>query len=97
MPVQSSIHLVDPDLAEGLALFPSLPHARDRLPEFRRLTALADAWIPPPELEVIELKAHGALGAVDLFICKPRNTKLLPAVCAIHGGGFVTGSTKRMA
>lgn len=38
MPVQSSVHLVDPELVEGLAPFPLLPHAPDKLPAFRRLT-----------------------------------------------------------
>ena len=92
-----SFHLVDPDLREAIALFP--PFTPDQLPAFRELSSRPDPFEPNDRLleERLTLVGPGIGEFVDIIVCRPRDAAILPAICCIHGGGFVTGSAAKMA
>lgn len=94
----STRHLVAPELLEGIDLFPSLDFSVGI--ELIR-TGMADREMPPmPEgLEVVECKevfVAGLNGAPDvrLLVYTPPGEASgpRPAVCHIHGGGYVIGN-----
>ncbi len=93
-------HLVDPQLAPLLELFPALDLTPELLPEQRALTrALFEerkALLPDyPDIEVTERYILGQAGApeVRVLVYLPQHApRPLPALLWIHGGGYVLGS-----
>lgn len=93
-------HLVDPELAPFLELFPTLQLTPEILPQVRAtlaeqfagLRALAPAF---PDIEVSERHIPGPDGApeVRVLVYVPKGgARPLPALLWIHGGGYVLGS-----
>jgi acetyl esterase/lipase len=97
--MSASRHLVDPELAPLLELFPtthltaaSLAEARARKFDFP-IDPEADAAVS------VERRAiPGPGGEIELFCLRPRvSTARLPGILHIHGGGYVMGSAETMA
>jgi triacylglycerol lipase len=92
----SSRHLVDPDLAPLLELFPTVQFSSDLLPMIRSrdLPMRSDPGVAA--LVAMETRAvPGPEGApeVSVRIYTPREGEILrPCIFHIHGGGFVAGS-----
>lgn len=94
--------LVDPELLELLALFPSDPIGPDNLSARRRVFFMSDPRTGNVEdgIERETLRFEGAAGdpAVEAIVYRPKGLAgPLPALLHIHGGGFVTGSPERAA
>lgn len=97
--VETSLHLVDPELRPGLEIYPKVPLDREVLRQIRRQT------FPKPEyiddgLDV-EVTRHSAPSAgspdVPLIAYRPCSAPdALPCLFYIHGGGFVSGSAAMM-
>ena len=95
----SSRHLVDPELAPFLELFPSVFLSHDNLAEVRNRVLP----LPPIEEGGVDLErvtAPGPAGAPDihLLVYRPRAAArardALPCIFHIHGGGYVLGAAK---
>ncbi len=92
----SSVHLVDPELAPFLDMFPSVHLSHDNLAEVRNRVLP----LPPIEECGVELERFavpGPAGAPDiiLHIYRPRDVvRPLPCIYHIHGGGYVLGAAK---
>ncbi len=92
-------HLVDPELAPILDLFPALELSDATLPQIRAARAeqfeQQKPFLPSyPEIEVTERYAPKQ-GAPDVrvLVYQPKNSaRPLPALLWIHGGGYVLGS-----
>jgi triacylglycerol lipase len=88
-----SQHLVDPELAPFLDMFPSMMLSRDNLHEVRNRVLP----LPPIEESGVDLErvtAPGPAGAPDilLHVYRPREAvRPLPCIYHIHGGGYVVG------
>ncbi len=93
----SPIDLVDPELRAGIALFPDARLDTDVLPAFRALTSGPAEYGDVPGLVEHRLTLAVEGGNIDIIICRPEGSAKLPAICCIHGGGFVTGSAAKMA
>jgi acetyl esterase/lipase len=94
----STIELVDPELRDALALWPTVPLTSESLAQ-RRAAALATLEaIPKPHLPDItadEIRIESAFGARPIRVLAYRPAKAdgpLPAMVHIHGGGFVMGA-----
>lgn len=93
-------HLVDPELAPALELFPSLTLNEESLPQIRTTSAelfeQQRGTLPEfPDIEVTEQHVPGPAGAPDVrvLVYIPKNVaQPLPAILWIHGGGYVLGS-----
>lgn len=90
-------HLVDPQLAAALDFFPALPLSSETLETVRANIASFAGMIPPPDapgVEVGEREVPGPAGApaVRVLIYKPKADGPLPALIALHGGGYVAGT-----
>ena len=92
----TSRHLVDPELAPFLELFPSVFLSHDNLGEVRnRVLPLPPIGESGVDLE--RVTAPGPDGAPDirLLVYRPREAKRpLPCIYHIHGGGYVLGAAK---
>ena len=92
----NSQHLVDPQLAPFLDMFPSMMLSRDNLDEVRNRVLP----LPPIEESGVDLErvmAPGPAGAPEimLHIYRPRAAPWpLPCIYHIHGGGYVAGAAK---
>jgi acetyl esterase/lipase len=89
-------HLLDPELLELLAVFPSLELSAETLPSIR--SAVFPFAIDPQAAEAVAMETRlvpGPQGAPDVSVItySPRNsTGLLPCIFHMHGGGYVMGS-----
>jgi len=96
----SSRHLVDPDLAPLLELFPTVAFSSDLLPMIRARDFPVESDPEVAERVAMETRAvPGPEGApeVSVRIYTPREGEFLrPCILHIHGGGFVTGSAAMM-
>jgi triacylglycerol lipase len=88
-----SQHLVDPELAPFLDMFPSMMLSRDNLDEVRNRVLP----LPPIEESGVDLErimAPGPEGAPEimLHVYRPRAApRPSPCIYHIHGGGYVVG------
>lgn len=93
-------HLVDPELAPMLDMFPvfnftneTLPHTRDLVNQmFEQMGAAAPAF---PDIEVTERHIPGPQGAPDVrvLVYIPKNVvRPMPGMLWIHGGGYIIGT-----
>ena len=98
-----SRHLVDPELAVGLANnMPAQKLDAETLPRYRQMLIDMVAAIPKPNSEAMqnvrreERHVPGPQGAPEVrvlvYTLGDRGTDLLPAILHIHGGGFVSGT-----
>jgi acetyl esterase/lipase len=95
-----SRHLVDPQLAPLLDLFPAIQLTPETLPQTRALNAelfeQRQALLPAfPNIDVSEHHIPGPADApeVRVLVYRPKNAPgPLPALLWIHGGGYVIGS-----
>jgi len=99
MNARSSRHLVDPELALLLELFPTAELTDATLAEARarRFELPVD-----PEVEAavtVERRAiAGPAGEIDIFCLRPKAaTGTLGCILHVHGGGYVMGSAETMA
>lgn len=93
-------HLVDPELAAMLDIFPALTLNAESLAQTRitlkEMNTLTDANQPDfPAISISEHYVSGPQGAPDvrILVYLPTNVSTpLPALLWIHGGGYVLGS-----
>lgn len=90
----STLHLVDPELAPLLGLFPNIDLSHATLAKARAESNALSEMVPPPPIEPVCHLAAGRDGAPDVpvLVFKPEGEKLRPAILHIHGGGMVMGS-----
>lgn len=90
----STIHLVDPQLAPLVGLFPDIELSLPTLAQARADSDARSNLLPPPPIEPVRHLAAGRHGAPDVpvLVFKPADEKLRPAILHIHGGGMVMGS-----
>jgi triacylglycerol lipase len=91
-----SRHLVDPELAPFLEMFPSVMLSPDNLEEVRNRVLPLPA-IEESGVELERVTAPGPAGAPDiqLLVYRPRDAaRPLPCIYHIHGGGYVLGAAK---
>jgi len=98
-----SRHLVDPELAPLLEVFPGIVLSSDALPAMRAQMA---EMAPPPEsyarrtVTMEQRKVPGPQGAPDVPISlyRPKKAKgALPVLIYLHGGGYVMGTAQSSA
>ena len=93
----STIHLVDPELRDALALWPHVPLTADTLHERRAGWQKISTAATIPEgsgVAAEEIRVDSAFGAepVRVLAYRPaRSDKPLPTILHVHGGGFVMG------
>ncbi len=97
----STMHLVDPELRATLESFPAFEFTREILLPLRDQFDQMMAAAPVPadtSVSVVERMAPGLRGPdVKLLVYRPREqTRVLPAILYIHGGGYVIGSAAMM-
>ena len=93
-------HLVDPEIAPLLDIFPPLLFTRENLPQVRaglaEMTAQMAAAAPAVQgVEVTERQVPGPAGAppVRVLVYRPTNVPgPLAGLLWVHGGGYVVGS-----
>jgi acetyl esterase/lipase len=94
----STIELVDPELRDALALWPSLPLTADSLSQRRASSFDVTGTVPKPHLPDIvadEIHVESVFGAPPIRVLTYRlvsSDKPLPTIVHIHGGGFVMGA-----
>lgn len=96
----TSRHLVDPEIAPLLDVFPNLTLTTESLPQNRaflnEMLSQASAAAPAfPDIDVSERHVPGPQGAPDVrvIVYLPKNTSTpTPALLWIHGGGYVMGN-----
>jgi triacylglycerol lipase len=98
MTASRSRHLVDPEVAGFLELFPTMALSMETLPDMRARQAL---WpVDPASIEAVDLVKRtipGPEGApdIDLYVYTPRKASgPRPCIFHIHGGGYVGGSAE---
>ena len=89
----STLHLVDPELAPMVGMFPASDLSLSTLAEIRTASDERYAVLPPPPIEPVRYLAPGRDGAPDvlLLVFKPEDEKLRPAILHIHGGAPAVG------
>ena len=105
MTTTPSKHLVDPEIAPMLDMFPTLTLTPEALPQiramFKEMMAQTVATMPAsPDISVSERHIPGPQGAPDvrIQIYLPKNVATpTPAILWIHGGGYVIGSSDQAA
>ncbi|MBA3944766.1 MAG: alpha/beta hydrolase [Herpetosiphonaceae bacterium] len=96
-------HLVDPEIAAVLDVFPGLEFTQEALPQIRtdmaEMNAQMAAGLPTfPDIDVTERHVPGPEGApeVSVLVYLPKSApRPLPALLWIHGGGYIIGSAKQ--
>ena len=88
----SSLHLVDPELAQILAQFPSFDINASTLAAVRTMDLPLDAPVAA-EVSCVERLLPSSSGAPDVrvLVYAPSSARPAPAVVHIHGGGYVMG------
>jgi acetyl esterase/lipase len=99
MTAQSSRHLVDPELAPMLELFPTTELTPASLIEARARGI--ELPIDPEADKAVSVDRRtikGPAGDLDVFCLRPVSaTGPLPCILHVHGGGYVMGSAETMA
>ncbi len=98
-------HLIDPEIAPMLDMFPGLNLTVESLPQMRaflnEMNAQALAGLPEsPDIAFTERHIPGPQGAPDVrvLVYRPKNvTTSVPAVLWVHGGGYVIGNADQSA
>jgi acetyl esterase/lipase len=93
-------HLVDPEIAPLIELFPPFAFSPEALPEIRvgisQMLAEGAKLAPPvPSVEVSERLVPGPAGAPDVpvLLYQPKDAaRPAPGLLWIHGGGYVIGA-----
>ncbi len=96
----STKHLVDPELAPMLEVFPAFNFTAESLPATREmftqmLAQTSEAAPAFPDIEVTEHHVSGPEGAPDVrvLVYIPKNVaRPMPGLLWIHGGGYIIGS-----
>jgi triacylglycerol lipase len=90
----STLHLVDPELAPLVGLFPLTELSLSTLAAARVASDASFSMFPPPPIEPIRHLVACRDGAPDVpvLVFKPEGQKLRSAILHIHGGGMVMGS-----
>jgi triacylglycerol lipase len=94
----STLELVDSELRDALALWPSMPLTAESLTQRRADLLKVRGAFPQPDLPDItasEIYVESAFGAKPIRVLTYRPVKSdnpLPTVLHIHGGGFVMGA-----
>jgi acetyl esterase len=89
----TSRHLVDPEIAPLLEMFPPLQLSNEVIPNVRQMLNAHSPELPPPVIEPRELRVPG-VGSheVPILVFDPPNRKNRAAILQIHGGGMVMGT-----
>lgn len=96
----STRHLVDPELLPGLDMFPPFAFSRETLPALRQsgeeAFLMMKAHFPPTQVVTEERTIPGGDGQdMIVVIYRPPNlAPSAPAICHMHGGGYVFGSAR---
>jgi triacylglycerol lipase len=95
----ASRHLVDPELAPMLELFPTTLLTPESLAEARaRRIELPTDPEADKAVAVEKRTIKGPAGEIDVFCLRPvAATGVLPCILHVHGGGYVMGSAETMA
>jgi triacylglycerol lipase len=94
----STIELVDPELRDALAMWPTQPLTADTLTQRRADSLKLIATVQTPDLPDIaadEIRVESSFGARPIRVLGYRPVKSdnpLPTIVHIHGGGFVAGA-----
>jgi acetyl esterase len=93
----STLHLVDPEIAPMIALFPSLDMTFENLADVR--ANLGSSFPAPPEPsflpEIVAAPSRDGAPDVPLYVYNPKSkNRSRPAILHIHGGGMVLGSAE---
>lgn len=90
----STLHLVDPELAPLLGLFPITELSLATLNQARAAMDGTADLLPSPPIDPVRYFTTGRNGEPDVpvLVFKPEGCKLRPAILHIHGGGMVMGS-----
>ena len=88
-------HLVDPEIAPMLDMFPALEFTAETLPAIRAIFGTPMPDSPAPAIEPEQLFVQGRNGAPDVrvLIFDPPGRNNQAALLHIHGGGMVMGYT----
>jgi len=96
----SSRHLVDPDLAPLLELFPTMAFSTDLLPEIRsrEFPMVSDPAVAAQvAMETRKVPGPEGAPAVSVRVYTPRDgAQVRPCIFHIHGGGYVVGTAAMM-
>src|SRR4249919_2051851 len=96
----SSRHLVGPELAPLLELFPTMEFSTELLPEIRarEFPMISDPGVAAQvAMEIRTVPGPAGAPEVSVRMYTPRaGVKLRPCILHIHGGGFVVGTTAMM-
>ena len=97
--MSASRHLVDPELAPLLELFPTTNLSHEVLAEAR--ARRLDFPVDPEADAAVDLERRtipGPGGDIEVFCLRPKAVSArLPCVLHVHGGGYVMGSAESMA
>lgn len=90
----STLHLVEPELAPLVGLFPDVDLSLETLAQTRADSDARFSAFPAPPIAPVQYFAAGRGGAPDVpvLVFKPEGEKRRPAIFHIHGGGMVMGS-----
>lgn len=97
-----SRHLVDPELLPGIGKYPNEPLRAEDLQAIRAsMAATLEAQALPdrPDISLERRHVRGPDGAPDVEVLVYRPTSpgpACPAICYMHGGGYVFGSASMM-
>jgi acetyl esterase len=93
----STLHLVDPEIAPMITLFPSLDMTFENLADVR--ANLGSSFPAPPEPsflpEIVAAPSRDGAPDVPLYVYNPKSkNRSRAAILHIHGGGMVLGSAE---
>ncbi len=88
-----TFHLVDPSFRDLITKFPTYDADRDTLADYRRRVVEAYSAAQPPQHEERIIPGPADAPNVRVLLYRPKaDSKKLPAVLSIHGGGFNSGT-----
>ncbi len=90
----TSRHLVDPEIAPLLEMFPPLQLGDETIAGIREMLNAPNPDLPPPLIEPERRGAPGAGGAPDVpvLLFDPPARRNRAAILHVHGGGMVLGT-----